>query len=426
MTLSREALPCILLAIQNPRSKEVWTVYDSLEELSELARTAGYTALQKIVQTRPSPHPSYYIGEGKLQEVKETLIHLKVKLLIIDDELTPNQSKSLESALNVKVIDRTGLILDIFARNARTAEAQLQVEFAQLEYLYPRLTRLWTHLSRLGGGIGTRGPGEKQLEVDKRQIKTRIETVKNKLEKIKSHRDVVRSRRENVPMLSAAIVGYTNAGKSTLLNALTLANVLSENKLFATLDPTTKRLTLPQNETILITDTVGFIQKLPHQLVSSFRATLEEVLAADFLFHVVDVSHPKHQVFIETAIALLKELHADQIPVLYIFNKIDQVEDLTDIQDTLKKFTPNVCVSALEKLNFESLYSSIHRLLLPFLERVQFVIPYSEMSLVQILHEQAQIHNEMYEQEGIVMEVTVQKVLSDKLKSILSSMQKSQ
>ena len=224
-----------------------------------MAKTADLRVVQTVIQTKETPHLKYYVGEGKLEEIKELIAGEKITLMIVDDELSPSQNKALEKELNIKVIDRTGLILDIFARNAKTFEAKLQVELAQLDYLSPRLTRLWTHLSRLGGGgVGTRGPGEKQLEVDKRQIRARMAAIKKKLEKIKSHRHLLREKREDLPAITGAIVGYTNAGKSTLLNTLTASNVLAENKLFATLDPTTKALELPSKETLLLTDTVGF------------------------------------------------------------------------------------------------------------------------------------------------------------------------
>ena len=408
-------MQALLVAVQLSRGKSVWTVEDSLTELAELARTGGYEAARHIIQVRESPHPTFYVGEGKMEEIKTFLKETDIKLVIIDDEISPAQSKHIEQYLQVKVIDRTGLILDIFAKNARTSEAKLQVEMAQLEYLYPRLTRLWTHLSRLGGGIGTRGPGEKQLEVDKRQIQTRIETIKEKLEKIKSHRIVVRHQRDNVPTLSAAIIGYTNAGKSTLINAITKADVLTENKLFATLDPTSKRLDLPNKDLLIVTDTVGFIQKLPHQLVSSFRATLEEVTHTDFLLHVVDISHPKHEVFIQTAHEILHSLGADDMPQLYIFNKADLIADPQQIATTLERYQPNVLISALSGDNLSGLLEAIMALLAPHRPKMTFTIPYSEMSWVPILHEMADVHTEHYTEDGVCIEATLQTILGDKI-----------
>ncbi len=379
-----------------------------------MAKTADLRVVQTVIQTKETPHLKYYVGEGKLEEIKELIAGEKITLMIVDDELSPSQNKALEKELNIKVIDRTGLILDIFARNAKTFEAKLQVELAQLDYLSPRLTRLWTHLSRLGGGgVGTRGPGEKQLEVDKRQIRARMAAIKKKLEKIKSHRHLLREKREDIPAITGAIVGYTNAGKSTLLNTLTASNVLAENKLFATLDPTTKALELPSKETLLLTDTVGFIQKLPHQLVSSFHATLEEIIEADFLLHVIDASHPKAQVFIESALNTLKEIKADEIPQIFVFNKMDQAGQT--IEAIAAKFTPHVFVSAQEKTGLDDLLKAIMNFREASQTILEFHLDYTQMNVVNLLHEHGQILEEKFENETIYIKAKLNKITAQKI-----------
>ncbi len=317
-----------LIAVDLENNKTDWNSFDSIQELSELAITAGLTVYGSLIQKREYLDEKYYLGKGKLAEIKEIVIENQIEVLIADDELSPVQEKNLEKYFGIKIIDRTALILDIFAARAHTHEAQLQVELAQLTYLMPRLTRMWEHLSRLGGGIGTRGPGEKQLEVDKRRIKDRIAHLKKNLKEVSSIREIQRRKRQDLPIFSVCLIGYTNAGKSTLLNQLTKANVLTEDKLFATLDPTTRRLQLPNNDTVLLTDTVGFIKKLPHQLINAFHATLEAVIYSDLLLQVVDVSHEKYMSFIETAKEILKELDAENKPMVLVMNKIDRVKEL--------------------------------------------------------------------------------------------------
>ncbi|MBX9938887.1 MAG: GTPase HflX [Candidatus Obscuribacterales bacterium] len=307
-----------------------WQVEDDLDELARLARTAGATVCGRLTQTRQGPDPKFFLGSGKIQEVALLIQELGATLLVVDQELTPNQQRNIEEAVAVKVIDRTELILDIFAQRAQTKEGKLQVELAQLKYLYPRLIGKGQTLSRLGGGIGTRGPGETKLEIDRRRIREKITFLEEEAARIKSYRDVQRKRRVSEHLPVVALTGYTNSGKSTLLNALTKADVYTGDKLFATLDPTTRRTTLPDHSPVLISDTVGFIKKLPTSLVTAFRATLEEVAVADILLHVVDASHPNVLEHISSVHDVLSDLGAVDKPMITVLNKADRVrkEDL--------------------------------------------------------------------------------------------------
>src|SRR6476659_290597 len=302
-----------------------WDLRDSLEELRELASSAGAQVVNTVTQKLPRPTAPYYIGRGKAELIKESFQEQQVTSVIFDNELSPAQGRNLENLFARKVLDRTQLILDIFAQRARSREGRLQIELAQLQYLLPRLTRMWTHLSRQSGGIGTRGPGETQLEVDRRRVQDRIARLERELEGVRKVRSVQREGRRRHQWPVAAVVGYTNAGKSTLLNLLTGAGVLAEDRLFATLDPTTRSLRLPTNQNVLLTDTVGFIRKLPHGLVEAFKATLEEVVQADLLLHVVDVGHPQAEEQIQAVNTVLEEIGAAGKPTLMVFNKIDQL-----------------------------------------------------------------------------------------------------
>lgn len=301
-----------------------WEAEDSLEELAQLAISAGAEPALRVLQERALPDPRTLIGPGKTQEVRE-LCEGGIDLVIFDNDLTGSQQRNLEAALNRKVIDRTGLILDIFAQRARSKEGKLQVELAQLKYLLPRLTGHGVELSRLGGGIGTRGPGETQLEVDRRRIRRRMDKIEEALEKVRRHRALLRRHRQKQALPTAAVVGYTNAGKSSLLNALTCANLPVADKFFATLDPTLRKVTLPDERAILLSDTVGFIRNLPHQLVAAFKATLEEVRAADLLLHVIDISHPHWQGQEQGVISVLEELGVADKPLINAYNKVDKL-----------------------------------------------------------------------------------------------------
>ncbi|MBT5953720.1 GTPase HflX [bacterium] len=403
----------VLLAIDNKRTSELWSASDSVEELRELCENLGYSITNIEIQARERPHPKFYVGSGKLQELKELYKESNIGLFVTDDDLTPLQHRTLEAELAVKVMDRTGIILEIFAMRANTKEAQLQVEFAQLTYLKPRLTRMWTHLSRLGGGIGTKGPGEKQLEVDKRQIRNRMDTIKEKLLKIEKQRGLKRERRQTTPILTGSIVGYTNAGKSTLLNSMTESSVVAESKLFATLDPTTKTFRIPSNEKVLLTDTVGFIQKLPNPLKTSFKATLEEINEANFILHVVDISNPNWESMLKTSEVLLEDLGANKIPTIYVFNKIDLVTS-PSTYDTIHNFHPNVCVSASKKESLSKLLDAIQKLLDVYQKEYVFRIPLNRMEIVHLLHQHGKVLEEEYE-EIVTIKVKINKIIAEKI-----------
>jgi len=324
----------VLVGVARPRARSGpgdharFLPEESLEELARLSETAGLEVTGKVVQTlREGIHPATFIGTGKVTEVKDRVMEADASAVIFDDDLSPAQQRNLETGLSLKVIDRSQLILDIFAQHARSLAGKLQVELAQLEYLRPRLTRQWTHLSRLGGGVGTRGPGETQLEVDRRRIRERIATLRRRLLDVARTRSLQRHERARVPFPCVALVGYTNAGKSTLMNTLTHAGVLVEDKLFATLDPTSRRLDLPGGQPVMLIDTVGFINKLPHQLVDAFKSTLEEVRTADLLLHVVDATHPRWAEQQGVVERVLEEIGAGEKPVLTVLNKIDRLTD---------------------------------------------------------------------------------------------------
>jgi GTP-binding protein HflX len=329
-----------LVAVE-PKQGAAWTTQSSLDELAQLAETADAQVVGRTLQRLDRPNPASYIGKGKLEEIVALRQELPYDVVIFDDELSPSQQRNLEDALKTKVIDRTALILDIFAGRAHTREGRLQVDLAQHEYLLPRLAGQWSHLERLGGGIGTRGPGESQLETDRRLIRRRIARLRDQIEEVRRHRKLYRRRRAKQGVRVVALVGYTNAGKSTLMNTLSGAGVLAEDRLFATLDPITRRVSMPGGDHFLLTDTVGFIQKLPTQLVAAFRATLEELSDADLLLHVVDITHPDAAEQAQTVEETLAELEVIEKPRLTLLNKVDllempdghPVESLADLDD---------------------------------------------------------------------------------------------
>jgi GTP-binding protein HflX len=322
-----ETEKAFLVGVDSKASADGWSIGSSLEELSYLAKTAGAEVVGRLVQKLERPSPTYYLGKGKLEELIKIKEQTPYSVVIFNDELLPRQQRNLEETLNVKVIDRTALILDIFARRAQTREGQLQVELAQHQYLLPRLAGQWSHLERLGGGIGTRGPGESQLETDRRLIRKRIQRLQSQIEAVRRHRELYRQKRRQSRIPVVALVGYTNAGKSTLLNALSRAGVLVEDRLFSTLDPVTRRLTLPDGKQILLTDTVGFIHKLPPSIVAAFRATLEELTEADLLLDIVDITHHDAAEQFQTVQEILAELGLAEKPQLTVLNKMDRVAD---------------------------------------------------------------------------------------------------
>jgi GTP-binding protein HflX len=358
----------VLIGVEVKRDKSGWTLTSSLDELASLTDSAGAEVVGSIVQKMDAPSANLYIGSGKLQELIELKERIDYTTAIFNDELSPKQQKNLEEALNVKVIDRTALILDIFAARASTREGQLQVELAQNKYLLPRLAGQWSHLERLGGGIGTRGPGESQIETDRRIIRNKIHRLNDQLEAVRRHRSQYREKRKknNIPVVS--LVGYTNAGKSTLLNALSDADVMAENKLFCTLDPVTRRITLQGNKQILLTDTVGFIHKLPPSIVAAFRATLEELTEADLLVHVIDITHKNAVEQSQTVEQILKNMHLEERPMLTVINKIDvlidTIEEFKMLEPRLKPEWKNIVpVSAYKKWGLDILLSKIYECL---------------------------------------------------------------
>jgi GTP-binding protein HflX len=373
------------------KSKPKWELQDSLEELGRLASTAGAEVIGIGTQKLDRPYASTFIGTGKADEFAALCQADEADTVIFDDELSPAQSRNLEKIFECKVLDRTALILDIFAQRARTREGKLQIELAQLQHLLPRLTRFWTHLSRQKGGIGMRGDGETQLETDRRRVLERIHRITADLKMVQRQRATQRDGRRRTKWPTASLVGYTNAGKSTLFNSLTGADVLQEDKLFATLDPTTRRLQLPTNQNVLLSDTVGFIRKLPHSLVDSFKATLEEVVQSDLLVHVVDVSHPLADEQISVVDQVLGELGAGGKPTLMVFNKSDRLENGEFIPQFSEKYPNAVQVSALKQTGFEALMDELGALLRPIRDFVELAVPHSAADVIARIHEIAEV-----------------------------------
>ena len=395
----------ILIGMEWGRNDSLWTVDDSLEELKQLADTAGATVIKKFIQKRPKPDPAFFIGRGKVQELALYAQQENIDLCIFDDELSPAQQRNIESVMGIRILDRTALILDIFAQRARTNEGKLQVELAQLQYTLPRLMGKGLMLSRLGGGIGTRGPGETKLEVDRRRIRDRIAFIKDQIEKVKAVRSLHRSKRKKNNVFEVSLVGYTNAGKSTLLNTLTNSDIYAKDQLFATLDPTTRQLTLPNKQEIIITDTVGFIQRLPHQLIAAFRSTLEVVTEADLLVHVIDVSHELYKEQAAAVHEVLKEIGAETKPVITVYNKIDKLPPDSKLADRLALEEDTVCISAAKKLNLETLQQRIETHLKSKAVEVTLCIPYAETAKAAQLHETANVLEQEYTENGAVMKV---------------------
>jgi GTP-binding protein HflX len=387
-----------MVGVELSNSAHLLSLEESLEELALLADTAGLEVVGHATQRLPHPNPKTYIGSGKVVEIKTLAAELLADIVLFDGELSPRHQRELENALgeNVRAIDRTALILDIFAQHAQTREGALQVELAQYEYRLPRLTRAWTHLARQAGGgagrsgnggVGLRGPGETQLEVDRRDISRRITRLKKELDDVRAHRKRHRTRRRETNVPTVALVGYTNAGKSTLLNRLTGAGVLEADQLFATLDPTTRKVTLPGGGDILLTDTVGFIQKLPTALVAAFRATLEEINEADLLLHVVDVTHSHARAQAQAVRNTLEEIGAADIPTLTALNKIDRLPDEDDSITGIAEFENGIRISARTGEGIDALAGAIEQALVQSRRRIEVAIPYNDTRLISRFHE---------------------------------------
>ena len=389
---------------------------DSLDELALLADTAGAIVIDRFLQDKKSIDPATFIGKGKVHQLKHEVSEQDIQLIIFDEDLTPVQIKNLEKAVNRKIIDRSGLILDIFARRARTREAQTQVELAQLEYLLPRLTRQWSHLSRQEAGIGTRGPGETQLEVDRRLIRKRIDRLRHALKKIEQQRSVRRKRRWE--FVKIALVGYTNAGKSSLLNSLTDADVFVENRLFATLDAAIRTISLDTHQKVLLIDTVGFIRKLPHHLVASFRSTLEETVDADILLHVVDVSHVHFEDHIGSVHEVLRDLGIHKKPTVMVFNKIDLTSDTRMISDLSHRFPESVFTSAIRGIGLENLKEKILEIIHE--EEVEGIIkmPVEDTRSIAMIHDMATVLDKKFADGEVVLKYQSTKRVREQIRSV--------
>ena len=392
----------ILVGVQESFSEDV---EESLDELAELCETAGAQVAGRVIQNREKIHPGTYVGKGKIDEIALLMEELDATGIVCDDELSPAQLNNLEKELDCKVMDRTLIILDIFAARANTSEGNIQVELAQLRYRAARLVGLRNSLSRLGGGIGTRGPGEKKLEMDRRLIHARISQLKAELVQVQKHRELIRSKRKKDQMVVAAIVGYTNAGKSTLLNTLTDAGVLEEDKLFATLDPTTRLLELPGGQNILLTDTVGFIRKLPHHLIEAFKSTLEEAKYADIIIHVVDASNPQKEKQMHVVYETLKDLGVKDQPILTLFNKQDRIENPEILKDM--KADKTLKVSAKTGQGLDDLKDELEKILRARSILLERVFPYEKAGLIQIVRAKGQLLEEEYRGDGIYVKAFV-------------------
>lgn len=395
-----------------------WLASEYLDELMLLADTAGAETVEKLLQNRPHPDPATYIGKGKLTQLKQLVLEREADLLLFDDDLTATQIRNIEKGTKVKVLDRSGIILDIFASRAKTAAAKTQVELAQLQYLLPRLTRFWTHLSRQKGGIGTKGPGETQIETDRRLIGKRIATLKEKLERLDRQRTTQRKGRESITRV--ALVGYTNAGKSTLMNALTETNVLAEDRLFATLDSTVRRLDL-KNHQVLLSDTVGFIRKLPHGLIESFKSTLDEVRDADVLLHVVDSTSN----LIEDAIAVvedtLSDLGIDTPKTILAFNKLDAI-DPEKVMQLKREYPESLFISAHRGIGLAALQERLEQIIQEEYIEFAYSLPLSQYRAAAYLHEAGVVRTEQYDGDSVHIKGSITKEERDRFESLLSEL----
>ena len=387
----------------------------SMDELEELVRSAGAEPVATVIQKLDRPETSTFVGSGKLIEIKEICEAQEIDLIVCDSELSPTQIKTLERETDVRTIDRTTLILDIFALRARSKEGKLQVELAQLKYLLPRLTGKGVALSRLGGGIGTRGPGETKLETDRRHIHRRMETLKEQLRDVESHRSRLRQRREKDGVITVAIVGYTNAGKSTLMNYLTDAGVLAQDKLFATLDPTSRALKLPDGVTVMLIDTVGLVRRLPHGLVEAFKSTLEEAAMSDIILNVCDASSSEVDVHMKVTVDLLSELGCGDTPIITVYNKCDKLSDMEIAPDD----SLNVHISAKNGTGIDALLSAVEANLPVRVKRVKLLLPFNMAGAVSEIRQKANLISENYTAEGIEVEAVIDENLYRRLKEFI-------
>jgi len=401
------------------QSQQRWDREEVMNELARLTETAGGQVIQSMIQTIQRPDPATFIGTGKVEEIHALCQQHAVDIVIFNDPLSPVQQKNLETAFGCKVIDRTALILDIFAQRAKTREGKMQVELAQLQYMLPRLTRMWTHLSRLGGGIGTRGPGETQLETDKRRIRTRIAHMKKELKEIIQHRSQHRRARKSVPVPIVALIGYTNCGKSTLFRRMTGAETLIEDKLFATLDPLVRSLSLPNRQKVVVLDTVGFIRELPTQLVAAFRATLEEIASADLLLHIIDINDQQVKQQMETVGHILADLGIEHYPQVKVFNKIDQLDNPDALLEKNSPDNDYLYISALEGLGIDHLEAAIVRKIQGFRTTLRLTVPYQNKEATGFIHQHGTIIKATYLDTAVEIEVELDQVKADRLQQML-------
>jgi len=395
--------------------KEPWTAGERAAELAELARSAGAKIVKSEIVNLLQVQPAHYIGSGKSAEIAKSCADYRADIVIFNNDLSGSQQKNLEEVLRTKTIDRTQLILDIFAARAHSNEGKIQVELAQLLYLMPRLTGKGIYLSRLGGGIGTRGPGEQKLEVDRRRIRERITRLKRELEDLSRRRAMMRKKRERFSLLAISIIGYTNVGKSTLLNALTNSGVAVEDRLFSTLDPTVRRFILPNKQKVLFVDTVGFLEALPHHLVEAFRATLEEVVESDLIVHLVDISHPKAKEQSAAVYRVLGEIGASSIPVLTVLNKIDKMSDPSAVEKAIHDFAAAAAISALKMEGFAALIDAVAGRISGLMTKVNLDIPVSDMSRINFIYGNGLVTKKEYRDDTVHIEAELPTRLLPKL-----------
>lgn len=405
----------ILAGVHRGIRDALWdTTEQSIKELGELVKTAGGIVVGEMIQNKPDIETATYMGEGKIEELKNAVCMLEADTVVFDDELSPVQMRNITDFLEVKVLDRSMLILDIFAMRAKSGEGKLQVELAQLKYRLPRLRGIGVEMSRTGAGIGTRGPGETRLESDRRHIRRRISALEEEIKELKKHRSLIRERRKKDGVITAALVGYTNAGKSTLLNTLTDANVFAEDKLFATLDPTSRAITLEDNRKILLVDTVGFIRKLPHHLIEAFKSTLEEAVVADILLHVIDMSSEESDNEMAVVEHVLTDIGAVGKPVIKVFNKCDKLEEYPKSNGS-----GNVYISAKSNVNIDKLIEAIAEIAPGKKQLVKVCIPYSQGGFVNLIHDTQKVVSEEYSETGTVMEAMVDAQMYEKIREYI-------